>query len=278
MNALYSMHNEDHDARNNTTRRRRRLSVSLRSNVTGTALCLCLGLFGTGCVQHQPMKADTADKADNVARQPNPMLNVAYSEDADVAFVVEPETANANGSRQDKFKSESASRRTRDMADWVVRSRDNGNMPFAIIDKVNAKVYAFSANGELYGAAPVLLGLSKGDYSIPGIGDKPLSQIPPSERTTPAGRFVSRIGRNHKGKEILWLDYEQSLSLHAVVRGVPRDRRAERLASLTPDDNRISFGCVNVPKPFFRDVIQGYFSETSSVVYILPETKQFKKS
>jgi len=206
------------------------------------------------------------------------MLNVAYSEDADVAFVVEPETANAYGSRQDKFKSESASRRTREMAKWVVRSKDNGNMPFAIIDKVNAKVYAFSANGELYGAAPVLLGLSKGDYSVPGIGDKPLSQITSSERTTPAGRFVSRIGRNHKGKEILWLDYEQSLSLHAVVRGVPRDRRAERLASLTPDDNRISFGCVNVPKPFFRDVIQGHFFETYSVVYILPETKQFKEA
>jgi hypothetical protein len=268
MNAPYSKQNKNREMRN-TIRRQRRLSASLHSNA---ALCLCLALFGAGCVQQQQ-----TTKPDKVVHEPNPMFNAAYSEDADVEFVVEPETVKDHGSEQDKFKSESASRRTRDMADWVVLSRDNGNMPFAIIDKVNAKVYAFSANGELYGAAPVLLGLSKGDYSVPGIGDKPLSQIAPSERTTPAGRFVSRIGRNHKGKEILWLDYEQSLSLHPVVRGVPRDRRAERLASLTSDDNRISFGCINVPKPFFKDVIKGNFYETSSVVYILPETKQFSE-
>ncbi len=163
------------------------------------------------------------------------------------------------------------------MADWVVRSGDNENMPFAIIDKVNAKVYAFSADGQLYGTAPVLLGMAKGDTSIAGIGNKPLSQIPPSERTTPAGRFVSQIGRNHKGKEILWVDYDQSLSLHPVA-NVPGQRRPERLASLTSSDNRISWGCINVPKPFFKNVISDKFSGTYSVVYILPETKQFKKS
>jgi len=164
------------------------------------------------------------------------------------------------------------------MADWVVRSKDNSDMPFAIIDKVNAKVYAFGADGQLYGAAPVLLGLSKGDFTAPGVGDKPLSKVKASERTTPAGRFVSRLDRDRKGKKILLLDYEQSLSLHAVVKGTPWERRAERLASPTSDDNRISFGCINVPKPFFKDVIQGKFSDTSSVVYILPETKQFNKT
>jgi len=267
MNALYAKQNENHEMRN-ATRQQRRPSASLHSNATSMALCLCLALFGTGCVQHQPTKPD------NAAHEPNPMFNVAYSEDADVAFVAEPESASANGSNQGIFKSESASRRTRDMADWVVRSRDNGNMPFAIIDKVNAKVYAFSADGQLYGASPVLLGMAKGDTSIPGIGDKPLSQIPPSERTTPAGRFVARIGHNHKGKEILWVDYDQSLSLHPVA-NVPGQRRPERLASLTSSDNRISWGCINVPPPFFKNVISDKFSGTSSVVYIMPETKHF---
>mgnify|MGYP001815056553 FL=1 len=243
----------------------------MHSNVTRMALCLCLGLFGTGCVQEQTTKPDTA------AHEPNPLFNAAYSKDADVAFVMEPEKATASGAKKDKFQSESASRRTRDMADWIVRSGDNENMPFAIIDKVNAKVYAFSADGQLYGAAPVLLGMAKGDTSIPGIGNKPLSQIPPSERTTPAGRFVSQIGRNHKGKEILWVDYDQSLSLHPVA-NVPGQRRPERLASLSSSDNRISWGCINVPKPFFKNVIADKFSGSYSVVYILPETKQFKES
>ena len=163
------------------------------------------------------------------------------------------------------------------MADWVVGTGDNQGLPFAIIDKVNAKVYAFNRYGRLYEAAPVLLGLTKGDFSTPGIGNKPLSKIPPSERTTPAGRFVAAMGRNHKGKDILWVDYGESLSLHAVVKGTARDRRAERLASPSSKDNRISFGCINVPKPFFRNVIQNKFSGTKSVVYIMPETKKFKR-
>jgi hypothetical protein len=202
----------------------------------------------------------------------NPLLNASYSADADDAFVTEPRTTGGKKTGKVHFASESASRRTRDMAHWIVGSGDNLNMPFAIIDKVNAKVYVFSADGEFYGAAPVLLGLGKGDHSPPGLGSKPLSQIRPEDRTTPAGRFVSAMGRNHKGKDILWLDYEQALSMHAVVKGTARDRRAERLASPTPADNRISFGCINVPTEFFNDMIKGKFSGAGGVVYILPES------
>ena len=252
MNAMYSKHNP---------------SASLHWNTAGIALSLCLSLLGTGCVPSQ------ATKVDDVAHLPNPLLNAAYSEEADIAFVMETKKAIARESGQDLFASESASRRTRDMARWIVSSRDNLDLPFAIVDKVNAKVYVFDADGKLHGAAPVLLGLSKGDHSIPGIGSKPLSRIPPEERTTPAGRFVSKIGRNAKGKEILWLDYEQSLSMHAVVKGAPQDRRAERLATPTPLDNRISFGCINVPVEFFESAIQGKFTGKGGIVYILPETK-----
>ena len=252
---------------NAPTRLYPRLSASLRSNLATTALCVCIGLLSVGCVPSQ------ATKPDNVADITNPMLDAAYSKDADAAFVMEPRKAVARGSGKVDFGLESASRRARDMAHWIVSSRDNRNMPFAIVDKVNAKVYVFSADGQLYGAAPVLLGLAKGDHSIPGIGNKPLSVIPPADRTTPAGRFVSTMGRNHKGKDILWLDYEQALSMHAVVKGTPRDRRAERLASPTSQDNRISFGCINVPVKFFEDVIQGNFTGAGGIVYILPEAK-----
>ncbi len=247
--------------------------INTRSKLAYAALCLCFSLLSTGCVAPPflVVKQDgaTGSSSFNASDKPNPMFNTSYSKKADVPFVAD--------SGQDMFKSESASRRTRDMADWVIGTGDNQGLPFAIIDKVNAKVYAFNRNGRLYEAAPVLLGLAKGDFSTPGIGNKPLSKIPPSERTTPAGRFVAMMGRNNKGKEILWVDYGESLSLHAVVRGTVRDRRAERLASPTSKDNRISFGCINVPKPFFRNVIQDKFSGTKSVVYIMPETKKFKR-
>ena len=83
------------------------------------------------------------------------------------------------------------------------------------------------------------------------------------------------MGFNHKGKQTLWLDYEQALSMHAVIKGTPLERRAQRLASPTPLDNRISYGCINVPVPFFHEVIQSNFSGNGGIVYVLPETGQF---
>jgi hypothetical protein len=231
-------------------------------------LLLCLGLIVSGCVT-TPTSSDTR----SAANIPNPLTNASYTADADRAFVMEASMSGKSSSKVD-FASEKASRRTRDMAHWIVSTGDNQRMPFAIVDKVNAKVYVFAADGKFYGAAPVLLGIGIGDHIPAGAGSKPMSQIPVKDRTTPAGRYVSVMGRNHKGKDILWVDYEQALSMHAVVRGTARDRRAERLASATPSDNRISFGCINVPTNFFHEMIKGKFSGAGGVVYILPESNR----
>lgn len=249
-----------------------RLSTSLHPKMPRMALCLCLGVLGAGCGPHLTTKADHA------APLPNPMLNANYAEDAEVPFVMEPKTAMAEGSRQANFASESASRRTREMADWVVSSRDHLNLPFAIVDKVNAKVYVFEVDGKLHGAAPVLLGLAQGDEVAPSVADKPMSQISPAERTTPAGRFVSAMGRNSHGKEILWLDYKNAISMHPVVTSRPEQRRAQRLATPSPLDNRISYGCINVPVEFFKNVIHSKFSGTAGIVYVLPETRPVRPS
>ncbi len=240
--------------------------------MTRMALCLCLSLLGAGCGSR------LATKADNAAHLPNPMLNANDAEDADVPFVMEQKTDMAEGARQANFASESASRRTREMADWVVSSRDNLNMPFAIVDKVNAKVYVFGVDGQLRGAAPVLLGLAQGDDATPGIGDMRMSRISPAERTTPAGRFVATMGRNSHGKEILWVDYKNAISMHPVITSRPKERRAERLDTPSPLDNRISYGCINVPVKFFENVIHGMFSGTDGIVYVLPETRRVRPS
>ena len=47
----------------------------------------------------------------------------------------------------------------------------------------------------------------------------------------------------------------------------------QRLNSPTPKDNRITFGCINVPAKFYAKVIRPLFGKTTGVVYILPETK-----
>lgn len=175
------------------------------------------------------------------------------------------------------FEREHASAAARHVANWVVDSGDSARMPFVIVDKIEAKVFVFDADGRLRGAAPALLGLARGDDSVPGIGERALSTIRPEERTTPAGRFVATLDRNLRGVEILWVDYDNAISLHPLVIGSVKDRRSERLASATASDNRISFGCINVPVQFYLHVIAPTFSGTNGIVYVLPETKAIRE-
>ena len=181
-----------------------------------------------------------------------------------------PDTANAA-----QFKGETASPEARDTANWVTASHDNHALPFVVIDKANAKVFAFDGAGVLRGAAPALLGMARGDDSVPGIGQRKLATITPPERTTPAGRFQASLGRDFE-QDILWIDYEAALSLHRVIKGRRVDDRAGRLASPTPSDNRISYGCVNVPPGFYDGVVKPLFTGTVGIVYILPETKPLR--
>lgn len=178
----------------------------------------------------------------------------------------------AAGGRAD-FKLEPASAETSKLADWIVDSGDNGRLPFVIVDKRGAKVFVFNADGVLRGASAALLGQSSGDDSVPGIGTRKLADIRPEERTTPAGRFVASLGHNLHGGEILWVDYDAAISLHPVVTSNPREQRLQRLASATPLDNRISYGCINVPPKFYEGVVSPSFKQSDGIVYILPETR-----
>ena len=175
------------------------------------------------------------------------------------------------------FGQELPSSESQKLADWVVDSLDNNKLPFAIVDKVNARIFVFDAQGQIRGASSVLLGLAVGDHSVPGIGQRKLSSIRPEERTTPAGRFVASLDRDIHGQEVLWVDYDTAVSLHPVVKGAPKERRAERLASASPLDKRISYGCINVPVMFYEKVVSPTFTGTYGVVYVLPEIRSVKE-
>ena len=166
---------------------------------------------------------------------------------------------------------QSASDEVKRVARWVIESGDNVRLPFLLIDKVNAQVFAFTPAGQLQGSAPVLLGMAHGDRMlVPNTAT--MSQMPPQVRITPAGRFVSRLAIDSHKQELLVLDYDASFSLHAVVKGTPKEHRAERLASPTSQDNRISFGCINVPAAFYSSIVSPSFTNTKGIVYVLPET------
>jgi hypothetical protein len=165
-----------------------------------------------------------------------------------------------------------ASKDVRAVAEWIAASGDNRGLAYVIVDKLNAQVLVFDGQGRLQGATSALLGLGVGDDTVPGIGKRRLAAIGPEERTTPAGRFVASLGHDFE-QDVLWIDYDAGVSLHRVIAGRPQEHRSERLGSVSTLDNRISYGCINVPAEFYDRMILPAFQGTVGIVYILPETK-----
>ncbi|KNZ33222.1 MAG: hypothetical protein AD742_08160 [Methylibium sp. NZG] len=159
----------------------------------------------------------------------------------------------------------------RHVADWVADSGDHAGLGFVIVDKQHAMVHVFDAQARRVAASPALLGSARADHTVPGIGQRPLEQVLPEERTTPAGRFVAERGRNTLGEDVVWVDYDAAVSIHRVRTTTPSERRLQRLASPTIDDNRISYGCINVPVAFFEAHVAPLFASHRAVVYVLPE-------
>jgi len=134
------------------------------------------------------------------------------------------------------FAAEPASADARYAAAWVLAGADHHERPFAVVDKHDARIYVFEADGRLVGA----------------------SALP---------------GRNDKGEDIVWIDYAASLAIHRLRPAAASERRPARLASPRTDDNRISAGCIIVPVAFYEAVVARTLGRGPSTVYVLPETR-----
>lgn len=159
------------------------------------------------------------------------------------------------------------------VARWAVQSGDNAGRPYAVVDKRQARLHLFDGQGRWRASSAVLLGATRGDASAPGIGARTQAgTVGQHERTTPAGRFDSVPGRNLQGEEVVWVDYAAAFAIHRLRPGPAQERRAQRLASSTPNDNRVSLGCVVVPVAFYRQQVQPLLGTRRGVVYVLPES------
>ncbi len=177
-----------------------------------------------------------------------------------------------------RFQSSEPSPDVRAIANWVAESQDNGQRAFAILDKRNARLYVFNRDASLVDSSRVLLGSALGDETAPGVGDKPLAQVRASERTTPAGRFVSEPGHDSAGDDVIWVDYDSALAMHRIHEYAPSERRFERIETPSAADKRISNGCINVPAAFYDAVVKARLGTQSAVVYVLPELKTLRET
>jgi hypothetical protein len=165
----------------------------------------------------------------------------------------------------------------RRLADWIAASRDNAGASFAIVDKKFARLHVFDGAARLQGSSPILIGAAVGDDTVPGIGLRPVADVRPEERTTPAGRFVAERGRNLRGEDVVWVSYADSVSMHPVLTERPWERRLERLETPSPEDKRISAGCINVPAAFYEGTVLPAFATPGAIVYVLPEVKTIEQ-
>jgi hypothetical protein len=226
---------------------------------------------------HQPDPALAAE----AARQREAERALAILEDR--PYPGAPATATAQAPVQPQrptltaadFRSYQPTPDARRMADWVVARHDNARMPFIVLDKRDARLYVFQPDGELIDQTPVLLGAAHGDETYPGIGDVPIAQVKPYQRTTAAGRFVTRPGLDADHTDVVWLDYDAALAMHRVINKVKSEHRLQRIASPNPKVRRISWGCINIPIAFFDTYISPVFGKRQGVTYVIPERKTF---
>ena len=171
---------------------------------------------------------------------------------------------------------ESASVDVRRMAHWVADSRDNGTRSFVIVDKREARVYLFDADARLKAAVPALLGSARGDDTVPGVGDKPIAEVLDEEKTTPAGRFIAEVGESSsRGEDVVWVDYDAAVSMHRIIQ---KPERLQAMATPSVEDNRMSFGCINLPVDFYEGVLRPAVDRTGVVIYVLPETRPLQQT
>ncbi len=225
------------------------------------ALCVLLPFSDRRTSSVEPIESSGAKPSASISVTHNPALAVARQLPA------------APSIRFADFGQQTPSADMRHVADWVADSRDNRGMAFVIVDKKNTAVFVFDADAKLRAATPVLLGGARGDDSVPGIGSRPIDQVRPEERTTPAGRFIGERGTNAIGEDVVWVDYDAAVSMHRVRTTNPAEHRLERLATPTTSDNRISYGCINMPVAFYETYIRPTFATQRAVVYVLPDVK-----
>ena len=153
--------------------------------------------------------------------------------------------------------------------------RTEGGKAFMVVDKTNAMMYAFDGKGNLVGKSPVLTGISRGDALSKDFGIKSVDDLAVGERVTPSGRFdINKVPSEDYGEALNLAQTNRPLAVIAVHRtylGTPSERRTERLNTSTPEDNRISYGCINVPSKFYDGILSPNFN-TGSAIYVMPDT------
>jgi len=146
----------------------------------------------------------------------------------------------------------------------INQAKLKSDKPFILVDKPTATAYIFNKDGVLQKSFPVVLGAAIGDSANQADVN---STRPGKYATTPAGRYNLKYGGgseedyiNYHNKAYYLTDSKtgklakNGVSLHIVYQG-ELEKRTKALNTPTPNDNRLSWGCVNVDEKIWDESI-----------------------
>jgi hypothetical protein len=157
-----------------------------------------------------------------------------------------------------------------------------GDKFITIADKPSGRIFVFKANGELVLQQKALFGLAKGDLYK---GNNDLKQ----NRVTPAGLFGINVvdaakggdaaktaGDYDFGKVFALDDPDATVTfMHSVwLKESDAAKRAAALKNDSAADSRYSFGCINVDKETFKDMVGKYSGQMDgSKLFVVPDVQ-----
>src|SRR5574343_660100 len=129
----------------------------------------------------------------------------------------------------------------------------NEHESLIVADKTGGKLYVYNHELRKVYSNPALYGKILTDTL-----DAKLLDTEKVAYITPSGEFTSTKAYSatmHEPITALILGTKSLIAIHPVWKGSPTQKRIERLNTDTPDDNRITNGCINILDDFYYNVI-----------------------
>lgn len=153
-------------------------------------------------------------------------------------------------------------------------AKENIKDSYIVVDKPSATLYVFNEKNEVIGTMPVLLGKTKGEEkNTVNVNDKKAIGS-----TTPAGKYLmGNIGESPAKKDIetyqgriVRILGAGPVALHMTY---PKEfkERTNALETETTEDNRKSWGCINISPENFDKYIKPYFNKGNQFIFITPD-------
>jgi len=142
---------------------------------------------------------------------------------------------------------------------------------YIIVDKPTATLFIIGEDGKLVAQMPVILGQTKGETPNKADPDSDVAV----EATTPAGKYrIGRLGVNEKDEvfyegKMITIYGSGGLAIHMTY-PLEIEKRTEALDTSTPDDNRLSWGCINVDKKMWK-FLEINVKNRGTCLYITPD-------